>query len=105
MSRSAFADRDALGRGTLERRPYARRGEAIVRFFCSAGLRKRTDTVLARIDRDDDATQRAQCVVERRGGADRDWVGLLLPAATAGVEVRIRGSAYCPTSACQERCG
>jgi len=30
-----------------------------VRFFCSAGLRKRTDAVLARIDRDDDATQHA----------------------------------------------
>lgn len=30
-----------------------------VRFYCSAGLRKRTDTVLARIDRDDDPTQHA----------------------------------------------
>lgn len=30
-----------------------------VRFFHSAGLRKRTDTVLSRIDRDDDATQHA----------------------------------------------
>jgi hypothetical protein len=33
-----------------------------VRFFCSAGLRKRTDTVLARMDRDDDATQHASAL-------------------------------------------
>ena len=33
-----------------------------VRFFHSAGLRKRTDTVLARIDRDDDATQHASAL-------------------------------------------
>jgi hypothetical protein len=33
-----------------------------VRFFHSAGLRKRTDTVLARIESDDDATQHASAL-------------------------------------------
>ena len=33
-----------------------------LRFFCPTGLRKRTDTVLARIERDDDATQYASAL-------------------------------------------
>lgn len=35
-------------------------GKPSLRFFCSAGLRKRTDAVVARIEKDEDATRHAE---------------------------------------------
>jgi len=84
-----------LGQGTLERRPYAKRGEAISPLLSLRSVAKAHGCRLGRNRARRGRNSACWCVVERRGRVDGDRFGLLLPAATAGVEVRFRGSTDC----------